>query len=164
MVSATPKAALGLVVAMASDGGIGLGGRLPWRIPEDLRRFKALTMGHAIIMGRKTHESIGRALVGRRNIVVTRHDVAFPGCEVVHSLEEALVLARENDEMPLVIGGAQLYAQALPSATHLFVTQIDHPVEADVFFPPVDWSQWREVRVEMGPPGVRYVDFERLDV
>jgi dihydrofolate reductase len=128
-----------------------------------LKRFKALTLGHAIIMGRKTHESIGKPLPGRRNIIVTRGLQQFAGCEVVSSLEAALKLV-EQDELPFIIGGAQLYAEALPKVTHLFLTRIDRDVEADAFFPPLEENQWREVNREAGTtPGVTFVDLLRRE-
>ncbi len=111
---------LALIVAVAKNGGIGLKDALPWHVPEDLKRFKALTMGHAILMGRKTHESIGRALPGRRNVVITRQPLTFAGCEVAPSLDAALALVKD-DAQPFIIGGAQLYAEALPKVTHLFL-------------------------------------------
>jgi dihydrofolate reductase len=156
----TARAPLALVVALAKNRGIGLRGRLPWHLPEDLRRFKALTWGHALIMGRKTHESIGRPLPGRRNIVVTRSGAAFPGCETARSLDEALALARQSDVMPMLIGGAELYAQALPLATHLFLTRVERDVEADVFFPDFAEAEWREVRRE-AVDGVTFLEFVR---
>jgi len=154
---------LALIVGLARNRGIGLAGALPWHVPEDLKRFKALTMGHAIIMGRKTHESIGKALPGRRNLVVTRGAGQFAGCEVVGSLDAALQSVSE-DPLPFIIGGAQLYAEALPKVTHLFLTQLDRDVEADAFFPPLDESQWREVKRESGTtPGVTFVDLLRRE-
>jgi dihydrofolate reductase len=155
---------LALVVAMARNRGIGLGGRLPWHLPEDLRRFKALTMGHAVIMGRKTHESIGRPLPGRRNIVVTRSGRSFAGCETAACLEAAVKLARETDPMPMVIGGAELYAQALPYATHLFLTRIERDVEADTYFPAFDEAEWEEVRRETVSEGVCFLQWVRRQV
>lgn len=152
---------LALIVGLARNRGIGLEGKLPWHVPEDLKRFKALTMGHAIIMGRKTHESIGKPLPGRRNIVVTRGQARFPGCDTVGSLEQALELTAQ-DELPFIIGGAQLYAEALPKVTHLFLTQLDRDVEADTFFPVLPPSEWTEVRRELGTtPGVTFVDLRR---
>lgn len=152
---------LALIVAMAKNRGIGLKGALPWHVPEDLKRFKALTMGHAIIMGRATHESIGRPLPGRKNIVVTRGPRSFPGCERAGSLDEALALCA-GDPMPFVIGGAQLYAEALPRVTHLFLTELDREVEADTFFPELQPGAWREVRRSPGETaGVAFVDLER---
>jgi dihydrofolate reductase len=152
---------LALIVGMARNRGIGLRGGLPWHVPEDLKRFKALTMGHAIIMGRKTHESIGKALPGRQNVVITRSPAVYAGCETVNSLERALELT-EKDELPFIIGGAQLYADALPKVTHLFLTEIDRDVEADTFFPELKDSEWREVKREAGTtPGVTFIDLRR---
>lgn len=155
--------ALALIVGIAKPNrGIGLKGALPWHVPEDLKRFKALTTGHAIIMGRKTHESIGKALPNRRNIVISRQRRDFLGCEAVGSLEVALELVRD-DTMPFIIGGAQLYAEALPKVTHVFVTEIDQQVEADTFFPVLDPSQWREVkRTPAETAGVTFIDLERV--
>ncbi len=158
----TTRAPLGLVVAVARNGGIGKNNALPWRIPEDLKRFKALTLGHPVIMGRATHESIGKPLVERRNIVVSTTRSAFPGCEVVRSLDEALTLAQSSDAMPMIIGGARLYAEALPLATHLFLTEVDRDVDADTFFPSWDRAQWREVKREKAQtPDVSFVDLVR---
>ena len=136
---------LALIVAWARGGVIGKDGTLPWHEPEDLQHFKRVTMGHAILMGRKTYESIGRPLPGRRNLVLTR-DPSFQaeGCEVHHDLEAALASARETDACPFVIGGAGLYALALPRATTLHVTEIDADVEGDTHFPPFDPSSWVE--------------------
>ena len=159
----TTRAPLGLVVAVARNGGIGKNNALPWRIPEDLKRFKALTLGHPVIMGRATHESIGKPLVERRNIVVSTTRSAFAGCEVVRSLDEALTLAQPSPAMPMIIGGARLYAEALPLATHLFLTEVDRDVDADTFFPMWDRAQWREVKHEQGQtPDVSFVDLVRL--
>jgi dihydrofolate reductase len=126
-----------------------------------LKRFKALTMGHALIMGRKTHESIGRPLPGRRNIVVTRSGTPFGGCETAASLEAAMTLARQTDSQPMVIGGAELYAQALPYATHLYLTRLDRDVEADAFFPVFVEHDWKEVRREPVAEGVTFVELVR---
>ncbi|MFT3710450.1 MAG: dihydrofolate reductase [Archangium sp.] len=154
---------LALIVGMAkSNRAIGVRGGLPWHVPEDLKRFKALTTGHAIIMGRKTHESIGRALPQRRNIVISRTPRTFAGCECVSSLDEALKLVAD-DALPFIIGGAQLYAEALPKVTHLFLTEIDQQVEADTFFPALVPSQWREVKRTAGETsGVTFIDLERI--
>ena len=137
---------LALVVAMAKGRVIGKDGGLPWHIPEDLRHFRRVTMGHAILMGRKTWDSIGRPLPGRRNIVITRNrELQLEGAEVVHSLEEAVALARDGgDSEPRVIGGASLYEAALPLATRIYLTEVDMEVEGDTFFPGLDESQWRE--------------------
>jgi dihydrofolate reductase len=152
---------LALVVAMARNRAIGLCGKLPWHLPEDLKHFKALTLGHALIMGRKTHESIGRPLPGRRNIVVTRGRRTFEGCETANSLGEAIGLARTTDAEPMVIGGAELYAQALPYATRLCVTEVDRDVEADAFFPAWHTDAWQEVRRVALAKGVTFVEWAR---
>lgn len=161
----SPRRTLGLVVAVARNRGIGKDNQLPWRLPEDLKRFKALTLGHAVIMGRATHESIGRPLPQRRNIVVSTTKSDFPGCERATSLAEALELAWQRDVMPLVIGGARLYAEALPLASHLFLTEVDRLVDADTFFPEFDRSRWREVKREAAStePDVTFVELERRE-
>ena len=134
-----------LIVAMARNGVIGRDHRLPWHLPEDLKRFKRLTMGHHIIMGRKTYESIGRLLPGRTTVIVTRRqDYLVPGAIIAQSLEEAIERCANDDEI-FVIGGAEIYRAALPLADHLLITQIDREIAGDTVFPPVDWSRWREI-------------------
>jgi dihydrofolate reductase len=151
-----------LIVAMTPDRVIGVGGGLPWRIPEDLRHFKATTMGHAIVMGRKTFDEVGRPLPGRRNIVITRQAITIPDVEVARSLDDAVALARTTDPEPYVVGGAEIYRLALPVATRLVVTWVDRKVEGDTHFPEVDWSEWREVERRTGEePGVVFVWYER---
>jgi dihydrofolate reductase len=133
-----------LIVAMAENGVIGAGNRLPWHLPADLQRFRSITMGKPILMGRRTHESIGRPLPGRKNIVLTT-DPAYraEGCTVVHGIEEAL---READgEEIMVIGGSALYREFLPLADRIHLTQIHRPFEGDTFFPPFDPGAWRAV-------------------
>lgn len=141
-----PGPQLGLIVAYARGGVIGRDGGLPWREPADLRHFKRVTMGHAIVMGRVSHESIGRPLPGRRNLVVSRNPAyVAPGCEVFPTLTEALEHAWGFDACPFVIGGAQIYALALPHVTRLEITELDLDVEGDTFFPTLDAAAWREV-------------------
>ncbi len=154
---------LAIVVAVAKRGVIGKEGGLPWRIPEDLKHFKNVTMNHAMIMGRKTHESIGKALPGRRNIVVSRElRLEIPGCEVAESFEHALQMARTNDEEPRVIGGASIYELALPLATKIYMTEIHRDVEGDAFFPAFDRSAWTETeRRHAETPDVEFVTLER---
>jgi dihydrofolate reductase len=132
-----------LVAALDRHGAIGRDNALPWHLPRDLKRFKALTLGHAVLMGRKTAESIGRALPGRRNLVLTRAARApFAGQEVVHSFDEAL---KEAGETLMVIGGGEVYALALPHADVLELTAVDTVVEgAHAFFPAFDEGDWRE--------------------
>jgi dihydrofolate reductase len=141
--SARPR--LAVVAAVAANGVIGNDNRLPWRLPEDLRRFRALTTGHAIIMGRKTWESLPHALPGRQNIVVTRQaDYVATGAEVAASLDAALAAVRLP--MPAYcIGGGQLYGEALPRADELHVTEIARDFDGDAWFPPIDTRTWREV-------------------
>jgi dihydrofolate reductase len=139
-----------LIVAVARNGVIGKDGGLPWHVSEDLKHFKKTTHGHAVIMGRKTHDSIGRPLPKRRNIVVTRQTgTLFPGCEAAHSLDEAIALARTTDDCPFIIGGASLYEEALPLATELHLTTIDEDVDGDAYFPE-DLSEFVEVESRKG--------------
>lgn len=137
---------LTLIVARARNGVIGRDNQLPWRLPEDLAFFKRATMGAPVIMGRKTHESIGRPLPGRRNIVVTRNAANhFDGCETATSLAAALTLAGESGAAEaFLIGGAQLYAEGLAQADTLLVTEIDADFTGDAVFPPLDSAQWQE--------------------
>src|SRR4051794_8733480 len=152
---------LSLLVAVARNGVIGRDNSLPWHLPEDLKRFKALTLGHPVIMGRKTFESIlaslGKPLPGRENIVVTRaRGYAAPGCRVVHSLEDALSACAGADEA-FVIGGSEIFALALPIAQRLYVTEIEAEFEGDVAFPAYDRGAWRELAREPGAAGgLRY--------
>jgi dihydrofolate reductase len=145
----TTPAPLALIVAVARNGVIGRDGGLPWHLSEDLRHFKRTTGGHAIIMGRKTHESIGRALPNRRNIIVTRSGATFEGCETARSLNAAIDLARQTDDCPFIIGGATLYAEALPFVTEIHLTSIDRDVEGDTHFPS-DLSDFEEVETRAG--------------
>jgi dihydrofolate reductase len=140
-----------IIVAMSENGVIGRGGELPWRLSNDLRRFKAITMGHTVIMGRRTWESIGRPLPGRRMIVVSRQDdyrVDHPDVEVTADLDEAIELAAANGELEaFVIGGAEMYQSALPIADRLYVTLVKAQVEGDTYFPvksfdDFDWNSW----------------------
>jgi dihydrofolate reductase len=134
---------IALIAAVARNGVIGLHGRLPWRLPDDLKRFRALTTGHAIVMGRKTWESIGRPLPERQNIVVThRRGFAAPGGVVAHSLPEAIGLVTLPSPV-FVIGGEAIYRDALPLADLLFLTEIDREFDGDARFPDFDHAQWR---------------------
>jgi dihydrofolate reductase len=139
---------ISLIVAMARNRVIGRNNALPWRLPEDLKRFKAITMGHPIIMGRKTYESIGRPLPGRANIVVTRSgQFEAPGCTVVRSPQAALDACAGADEA-FVIGGADIYRAFLDRADRLLVTEIDADFEGDAYFPDFDPEEWRETARE----------------
>jgi len=145
---------LTLIVAWARREVIGRDGALPWHEAEDLAHFKNTTMGHAILMGRKTYESIGHALPGRRNLVISRQsDYVAEGCEVFGSLEAAIEAAREMDGDPMVVGGAAIYAAALPYVTRMIVTFLDRDVEGDTFFPAYDPGDWRETTREVSESG-----------
>ncbi len=136
---------LSIIVAIAKNGVIGLNNNLPWHLPEDLKRFRALTTGHHIIMGRKTYESLGRLLPGRTTVIVTRNtSYHVGGALVAHSLEEALRLCAGDDEV-FLIGGAELYQAGLNLADQLYVTEVDLEVAGDAFFPDWDVNDWHEV-------------------
>ena len=136
---------ISIIAAMGANRVIGYRNKLPWHLPADLKHFKSVTMGKPMIMGRKTWASIGRPLPGRRSLVVTR-DPMFraEGCDIAHSFDAALKLAEPAGEV-VVIGGAQLFKEALPRADRLYLTIIDHLFQGDVYFPPVDATLWREV-------------------
>jgi dihydrofolate reductase len=158
-----------LIVARARNGVIGRGGTLPWRLPEDLAHFKRTTMGHPIVMGRRTWESIGRPLPGRRSIVVSRQPgFDAPGAEVATSLDAALALCADSPEI-FVIGGAQLYREALPRAQRLIVTEIDADFDGDADFPAPDPLQWRETARQRLPQtsdrhfAIEFVTYLRRD-
>ncbi|HWO01947.1 MAG TPA: dihydrofolate reductase [Blastocatellia bacterium] len=131
---------ISLIVAMDEQSGIGKAGTLPWRLSSDLKRFRELTMGHHIIVGRKTFESIGKPLPGRQTIVVTRNEAYSPeGCLIAHSVKDAIELARERGETEAFIcGGAAIYAEAIAAADRLYLTRVHATVDADVFFPEFD--------------------------
>ena len=158
-----------VIAAVAKNGVIGSDNALPWHLPEDLKHFKQLTTGHAVIMGRKTWESLPakfRPLPNRLNIVVTRSaEYQAQGATVVHSLEEAQKLGAGGAAQQFVIGGAELYAHALPLAQRLELTELDADFAGDAHFPAVDRAQWREAKREacVGADGLRYafVTYER---
>ncbi len=155
---------LALIVAWAGpDRVIGRQGALPWHLPEDLQRFRRLTWGHAILMGRATFQSIGRPLPGRRNLVLTqRRDFCPPGVEVFASLDAALDAAYSGDPQPYVIGGARLYEQTLPLATRLDVTEIAQPHAGDVHFPGFAAQEFTLLSEEAAKtPGVRFLTYVR---
>lgn len=140
-----------LIVAMAENGCIGRDNALPWRLPEDLRRFKSLTLGKPILMGRKTYESIGRPLPERRNLVLTRNRQWHPaGVLAVHSLGHALGCARDADEL-IGIGGAEVYRLLMPFARRIYLTLVHADVTGDTFFPAIDPTQWADVECHPHP-------------
>jgi dihydrofolate reductase len=143
-----------LVAAVARNGVIGNGNQLPWHLPADLKRFKSLTLGHPILMGRRTYESIGGPLPGRRNLVLTQQrDWRAAGTETVPTLADAFAAAADGELM--VIGGAAVYAATLPYADRLELTEIDADVPGDTFFPPLARQQWRELARETHAPDER---------
>jgi dihydrofolate reductase len=144
-------ASLSIVVAVSEDGVIGRRNDLPWRLSADLRRFKRITMGHHLLMGRKTYESIGRLLPGRTTAILTRSpEYAVEGAIVGTTLET--LLAQIDDTDVFVVGGGEIYAATLPMTARLHFTRVHTEVEdGEVFFPPVDWSQWREISTEFQP-------------
>lgn len=158
--------ALSIIVALAKNNVIGVDNNLPWHLPADLKYFKVMTMGKPIIMGRKTFQSIGRPLPGRRNIVVTRNkNWHAEGIEVAHSAEEAAALADDCPEA-MVIGGAQIYNQMMPLVDRLYVTEVDLDVAGDTHFPGFSFGPWREVsrdhhEAEGGSPAYSFVIYER---
>lgn len=139
---------ISIIAAMDIKGVIGLEGVLPWHLSADLKRFKAMTMGKPLIMGRKTYESIGRPLPGRKNIVLTQsQEFKAEGCTVVHSLEEALLVAGEVDEV-MIMGGSGIYDQSLDRANRLYITEVHAEVSGDVYFPEFDIGEWVEIKRE----------------
>jgi dihydrofolate reductase len=154
---------LSLIAAIGKNREIGFGNKLPWRLPDDLKRFKEITRGHAVIMGRKTFESLGetagvpgRPLPERKNIIVTRDKTYIRhGVDVVHSLEEALKLCA-NDPGPFVIGGGDIFSQALPHAEKMYLTHVDTGLPADSFFPEFDSREWQIVSEEFHPKDDRH--------
>ena len=163
-----------LIAAVARNGAIGARNAMPWRLSSDLKRFKALTVGRPLIMGRKTFESIGRALPGRETIVVTRETTyAREGVAVVHDVDAAMRLGEAYARASgvgeiLVAGGGEIYTQTMGLAQRLHITEVDLAPEADAYFPPIDHAAWREVARLVGERGARdeadfaFVDYERL--
>ena len=144
-----------IIVAIAENGVIGDKNTLLWNIKEDMRRFRTTTTGHPVVMGRKTFESIGRPLPKRTNVVITRGDNEFEGCHVAHSLEEAVAMFPADEEV-FIIGGAQIYKQALPLADKLYLTIVHRAYDGDTSFPEIDYSEWHEVAREEFERGEEY--------
>lgn len=139
---------ISIIVAASSNNVIGVQGELPWRLSADLQRFKALTMSKPVVMGRLTHESIGRALPGRQNIVITRQQgYAADGCDVVQSTDAAVAAAADAAEI-MIIGGGDIYRQFLPRAHRIYLTRVDVELEGDAHFPSLDAADWQELASE----------------
>lgn len=164
--SRQPKPTLCVIAAMARNRVIGIHNTLPWRLPEDLKHFKALTMGHHIIMGRKTYESIGKPLPGRTTVIVTR-DAGYrvEGCLTATSIDAAIAACGDDPEI-FFVGGAEMYVQVLPRADRLYLTEIQAEYEGDAWFPEFDRSSWREVdrqaHVNDAGLGYHFVIHERV--
>lgn len=158
-----------LIVAFTENGVIGFEGDMPWKLSADLKRFKRLTMGHHLIMGRNTYESIGRLLPGRTTIIMTRNAEYFAeGALIAGDLQQALALAKEaGDEEAFVVGGGQVYQHALPQAQRIYATRIHTELSGDTFFPEVDWGQWQLIESTKHPPDSKneyaysFEDYER---
>jgi dihydrofolate reductase len=164
--SGAPSGSIALIAAMASNRVIGRDNALPWRLPEDLKRFKALTMGKPILMGRRTFESIGKPLPGRENLVLTRDPrYAAAGCKVYTDL--GLAIAAASDRELMVIGGAQIYAQTISLAQRLYLTMVQGEVHGDALFPEIDLAEWqlrsdtKHSRDAKHAFGYRFVDYQR---
>lgn len=154
---------LTFIAAVSRNGVMGKDGKLPWNLPEDLKFFRDTTMGHAVIMGRRTWDERGYPLDGRRNIVVSRSGaVSGAGRQVARTIEDAIRMARETDPDPFVLGGAEIFRAAMPYATRLLMTEIDFDAEGDTFFPPFDRAAWRVTASRRGDRAT-YVTYERAD-
>ncbi len=147
----SPSPRVSLIVAMSRNGVIGKDNRLPWHLPADLKRFKELTMGHTIVMGRKTWASINRLLPGRRSVILTRNpEFQVEGAIVAHSLEQALLAAGSDDEV-FVIGGEEIFRLAMAHADRIYLTIVQAQFDGDTFMPPVDPAQWHKASSESHP-------------
>lgn len=144
---------IAIVVAVAENNVIGKDNQLIWHLPADLRFFKNLTMGHPIIMGRKTYESIGKPLPGRTTVIITRQqDFEAPGCIVVNSIDEAIAKAQTIDQDVYIIGGAEIYKQALAKTDTIYLTRVHHTFDGDTFFPELDGADWEVTSEEKHEP------------
>jgi dihydrofolate reductase len=151
---------LSIILAVSKNGVIGVNNTLPWHLPEDLKRFKSLTMGHHIVMGRKTYESLGRLLPGRTTVIVTRNQqYKVQGALIARSLEHAIELCKHDDEI-FLIGGAQMYELGISLAKKLYITEVDIAVEGDAFMPDIDYSQWKldQETLHVSSNGLNYRD------
>ena len=155
---------LWLIVAVSSNNVIGNKNQLPWHYPEDLKKFKKITTGHPIIMGRKTYESIGRPLPKRINIILSRKGFEAEGCYTVQSLDEAINISDKlSDKEPIIIGGSKIYELALPKVTRMFVTRIPGMFDGDSYFPHVDSKKWELSNTEKLDNGLEFYDLKLLE-
>jgi dihydrofolate reductase len=140
-------AKVSIVVAIAKNNAIGKDNQLLWHLPKDLKHFKEITSGHTIIMGRKTYESVGKPLPNRRNIIITRQNIAINGCEVVNSIDEALKLCTGEEEV-FIVGGAEIYKQAMALTDRIYLTIVHQPFDGDTYFPEIKEDIWKETERE----------------
>jgi dihydrofolate reductase len=140
-----------IVVAIAENYAIGKNNQLLWHMPADLKHFKNITTGHTVIMGRKTYDSVGKPLPNRRNIIVTRQEIKIEGCQVVNSIEEALALCADQQEV-FIVGGAEIYKLAMSKTDRIYLTIIHHSFDADTLFPEIDYMEWKETAREDHQP------------
>ena len=154
------------IVAIAENHAIGKDNKLLWHLPNDLKHFKTITSGHTVIMGRKTYDSVGRPLPNRRNIIVTRQNLAIEGCEVVNSVEDALALCADEDEV-FIVGGAEIYKLAMPLTDKIYLTIVHQNFDGDTYFPEIKANEWRETEREDHQPDNKnplpysFITFER---
>jgi dihydrofolate reductase len=142
---------ISIIVAVAENNVIGNNNALIWHIPHDLKRFKAITMGHPVVMGRKTYESMGKPLPGRENIVISRQTgLSIQGCQIFPSLEKALSFLKDKEEI-FIIGGGQIYEQALPLTNRIYLTRIHQSFAGDTYFPEIQMNKWEIIREETIP-------------
>jgi dihydrofolate reductase len=154
---------IALIVAMSSNRVIGVDNRIPWHLSADLKRFRRITWGKPILMGRRTHESIGKPLPGRQNIILTTDsDYRAEGCCVVHSADEALAITSDAPEI-MVIGGAALYETFLPLTQRLYLTLIHQEFPGDTYFPDIDWAEWQETGRETVTADESSLDYSFID-
>lgn len=159
---------ISLIVAMDQNGVIGKDNQLPWHLPNDLKHVKEITTGHAIVLGRKNYESIGKPLPNRTNIILTRDkNYSAEGCVVLHSVEEVLNYCKDKDEI-FIFGGAEIYALFMPYVEKMYITKIYHEFDGDVYFPEINWQEWgikiksKGIRDEKKPYFYEYLIYERI--
>jgi dihydrofolate reductase len=149
---------ISIIVAIGENRELGLSNKLIWSLPDDLRRFREITMGHCVLMGRKTYESIGKPLPNRENVILT-HDKSYevPNCKVIHSVAEALEIFPECPGEIFIIGGGEMYKLFLPYANNIYLTQVEAKLEADTFFPELDPKTWKLVSEELHPKDEKHI-------
>lgn len=145
-----------IVVAIAKNNAIGKDNKLLWHLPKDLKHFKDITSGHTIIMGRKTYESVGKPLPNRRNIIITRQNISIDGCEVVNSINEALKLGTEEDEV-FIVGGAEIYKQAMALTDRIYLTIVHQEFDGDTYFPEIKENIWKETERQDHDPDEKHL-------